>query len=229
MAKGKSKPNANISHGLDAVNDDDEDSGSDSGFLPFAAAPASQPKTKPGTSARTPALTSTAAIADTSATRRTTSPPSHQRTDRPAYNVAARTRSDSANLASLSGSASPASPSASQSSSHGASASASHPSLPPNDHRSALAALSPRQRRSVARDGSDTGTPSMGSSFSDLDDASVSMSAMEEALANQMRGAGQGQGQGAGTAAASALRGSLAMGMNMWKGRGTTQGRGQGR
>ena len=66
----------------------------------------------------------------------------------------------------------------------------------------------------------------MGSSFSDLDDASVSMSAMEEALAQQMRGGG---------GAASAIRGSLAIGMNnmgmggLWKGRGGGTGGAQGR
>ncbi|MCJ1468936.1 hypothetical protein MMC07_007566 [Pseudocyphellaria aurata] len=47
-----------------------------------------------------------------------------------------------------------------------------------------LSSLSPRQRQ-IAREGSE-GTPSMGSSFSDLDDASVTQSALEEALANEM-------------------------------------------
>ena len=47
-----------------------------------------------------------------------------------------------------------------------------------------LSSLSPRQRR-MAKEGSD-GTPSMGSSFSDLDDASVTQSALEEALASNM-------------------------------------------
>ena len=39
------------------------------------------------------------------------------------------------------------------------------------------------------KEGSD-GTPSMGSSFSDLDDASVTQSAREEALANEMHHGG---------------------------------------
>lgn len=51
-----------------------------------------------------------------------------------------------------------------------------------------LSSLSPRQRR-LAKEGSD-GAPSMGSSFSDLDDASVTQSALEEALANEMRHGG---------------------------------------
>lgn len=59
------------------------------------------------------------------------------------------------------------------------------PSRGPNEPASAL---SPRQRR-VVKDGSD-GTPSMGSSFSDLDDASVTQSALEEALAHEMNQGG---------------------------------------
>jgi hypothetical protein len=51
-----------------------------------------------------------------------------------------------------------------------------------------LSALSPRTRR-IAREGSE-GTPSMGSSFSDLDDASVTQSALEEALAREIREGG---------------------------------------
>ncbi|KAJ0123499.1 hypothetical protein J7T55_011964 [Diaporthe amygdali] len=52
--------------------------------------------------------------------------------------------------------------------------------------------LSPRRttelkQKGYSREGSD-GTPSMGSSFSDLDDASVTQSALEEALASKMQG-----------------------------------------
>ena len=54
--------------------------------------------------------------------------------------------------------------------------------------RNPLSSLSPRQRR-IAKEGSE-GTPSMGSSFSDLDDASVTQSALEEALANEMNHGG---------------------------------------
>ncbi|KEQ74443.1 hypothetical protein M436DRAFT_62834 [Aureobasidium namibiae CBS 147.97] len=49
-------------------------------------------------------------------------------------------------------------------------------------HRSELSKLSPR----VRKDGSE-GTPSMGSSFSDLDDASISQSAIEEAFMSHMQ------------------------------------------
>ncbi|KAF2488872.1 hypothetical protein BU16DRAFT_623147 [Lophium mytilinum] len=57
-------------------------------------------------------------------------------------------------------------------------------------HRAELARLSPRRSASGAaggkREGSD-GTPSMGSSFSDLDDASITQSALEEALLSNMQ------------------------------------------
>ncbi|KAL8785148.1 MAG: hypothetical protein Q9213_003566 [Squamulea squamosa] len=64
-----------------------------------------------------------------------------------------------------------------------------NPTSPPHHHSNEPAsALSPRQRR-VVKDGSE-GTPSMGSSFSDLDDASVTQSALEEALAHEMNQGG---------------------------------------
>ncbi|KAK2757263.1 hypothetical protein FQN54_004777 [Arachnomyces sp. PD_36] len=60
---------------------------------------------------------------------------------------------------------------------------------PLSPHRAAeLARLSPR-RRAAGKEGSD-GTPSMGSSFSDLDDASVTQSALEEALLSNMQHGG---------------------------------------
>lgn len=76
---------------------------------------------------------------------------------------------------------------------HSSSSSAQSQSQPPQIKQNRppqpiVSALSPRQRRLVQEGGSD-GTPSMGSSFSDLDDASVTQSALEEALANEM---GQG-------------------------------------
>ncbi|KAJ9622651.1 uroporphyrin-III C-methyltransferase [Taxawa tesnikishii (nom. ined.)] len=48
--------------------------------------------------------------------------------------------------------------------------------------RAELAKLSPRTKK----EGSE-GTPSMGSSFSDLDDASVTQSALEDALLSNMQ------------------------------------------
>ena len=71
------------------------------------------------------------------------------------------------------------------------SSSSSVQSQPQQPNRPPLSTLSPRQRRIAkdAREGSE-GTPSMGSSFSDLDDASVTQSALEEALANEMNHGG---------------------------------------
>ncbi|KAK0613142.1 hypothetical protein B0T17DRAFT_542955 [Bombardia bombarda] len=66
-----------------------------------------------------------------------------------------------------------------------------------SDRNTALGPLSPRRTaelagrssgkgKGISREGSE-GTPSMGSSFSDLDDASVTQSALEEALASRMQ------------------------------------------
>ncbi|KAI4204188.1 MAG: hypothetical protein LQ350_001379 [Teloschistes chrysophthalmus] len=70
-----------------------------------------------------------------------------------------------------------------------------HPKSPariPTTEQQPASALSPRQRRVTGKEGSE-GTPSMGSSFSDLDDASVTQSALEEALlAQEMEKVGGG-------------------------------------
>jgi hypothetical protein len=66
------------------------------------------------------------------------------------------------------------------------------PPGPLSPHQAAAleaAGLSPRRR--PGKEGSD-GTPSMGSSFSDLDDASVTQSALEEALMSNMGNNGSG-------------------------------------
>ncbi|KAF2691520.1 hypothetical protein K458DRAFT_411244 [Lentithecium fluviatile CBS 122367] len=54
-------------------------------------------------------------------------------------------------------------------------------------HRTDLAKLSPRNVAMKARREGSEGTPSMGSSFSDLDDASISQSALEEALLSNIQ------------------------------------------
>ncbi|KAE8328457.1 hypothetical protein BDV39DRAFT_67492 [Aspergillus sergii] len=59
-------------------------------------------------------------------------------------------------------------------------------SAPPREE---LAHLSPRRLNNSGRDAID-GTPSMGSSYSDLDDASVTQSALEEALLSNMQHGG---------------------------------------
>lgn len=74
---------------------------------------------------------------------------------------------------------------------HSSSSSAqSQPQSQNRTQHNALSTLSPKQRR-AAKEGSD-GTPSMGSSFSDLDDASVTQSALEEQVAYEMTQGGIG-------------------------------------
>ncbi|KAE8139567.1 hypothetical protein BDV38DRAFT_280919 [Aspergillus pseudotamarii] len=63
------------------------------------------------------------------------------------------------------------------------------PSPLSSSRRGELAHLSPRRLNASGRDTSD-GTPSMGSSYSDLDDASVTQSALEEALLSNMQHGG---------------------------------------
>ncbi|RDW64230.1 hypothetical protein BP5796_10732 [Coleophoma crateriformis] len=66
----------------------------------------------------------------------------------------------------------------------------SRPAGPLSPRRTAeLAGRSSGRGKTVGRQDSD-GTPSMGSSFSDLDDASVTQSALEEALASNMQAGG---------------------------------------
>lgn len=70
----------------------------------------------------------------------------------------------------------------------------SRPAAPLSPRRAAelaAAGLSPLRRPGSGREGSD-GSPSMGSSFSDLDDASVTQSALEEALLSNMQHGGSG-------------------------------------
>jgi len=215
-AKGKGKAKAK-GRGLDAVADAEEDESSeDSGFLPFSTAPAAagvrpQPR---------------GAHAGHDGQVEDRAPHSQRVTDEPPRlvgkaNTGQQPPPRTANPASSHSSGSPAqSQSQSQSDtlslppSQSPSESPSSTSNPPRtntasqgpaESRSPLAALSPRHRRlAFARDGSDTGSPSMGSSFSDLDDASVSNSALEEALATDLR-AGRPAGPGSGAASIGGL------------------------
>jgi len=72
-------------------------------------------------------------------------------------------------------------------------------------HRAQLTSLSPRYSR---REGSE-GSPSMGSSFSDLDDASVTQSALEDALLSMQHGGGSGSAAGSMASRMSSLRDAL--------------------
>ncbi|KAF1947284.1 hypothetical protein EJ02DRAFT_486052 [Clathrospora elynae] len=67
-------------------------------------------------------------------------------------------------------------------------ASAKSPISPPFNHRAELGRLgSPRGTGLRSRKEGSEGTPSMGSSFSDIDDAGISQSALEEALLSNMQ------------------------------------------
>ncbi|CDF44005.1 hypothetical protein BofuT4P101000005001 [Botrytis cinerea T4] len=65
-----------------------------------------------------------------------------------------------------------------------------HNDLSGGGRRPMTGPLSPRRTTELQSERSDGGTPSMGSSFSDLDDASVTQSALEEALASNMQAGG---------------------------------------
>ncbi|KAF2131914.1 hypothetical protein P153DRAFT_364388 [Dothidotthia symphoricarpi CBS 119687] len=60
------------------------------------------------------------------------------------------------------------------------------PMSPPANHRAELARLGSPRAMGLRKEGSE-GTPSMGSSFSDIDDAGISQSALEEALLSNMQ------------------------------------------
>ncbi|KAB2107610.1 hypothetical protein AG0111_0g3831 [Alternaria gaisen] len=76
----------------------------------------------------------------------------------------------------------------SMTSSGGPPSAAKSPMSPASDHRAALGRLgSPRRGGPRSRIEGSEGTPSMGSSFSDIDDAGISQSALEEALLSNMQ------------------------------------------
>ncbi|KAF2856581.1 hypothetical protein T440DRAFT_437404 [Plenodomus tracheiphilus IPT5] len=76
----------------------------------------------------------------------------------------------------------------SMTSSGGLQSAARSPLSPPDNHRAELARLgSPKSRGPRSRKDGSEGTPSMGSSFSDIDDAGISQSALEEALLSNMQ------------------------------------------
>ncbi|CAN9279717.1 unnamed protein product [Alternaria alternata] len=76
----------------------------------------------------------------------------------------------------------------SMTSSGGPPSAAKSPMSPASDHRAALGRLgSPRRGGPRSRVEGSEGTPSMGSSFSDIDDAGISQSALEEALLSNMQ------------------------------------------
>ncbi|KAM3421140.1 hypothetical protein BST61_g1553 [Cercospora zeina] len=185
--------------------DDDDDASSNGGYLPFAAAskpdPAAtlrigSPKRKPAQPATTPTTNTIASSAITRSrapreppARSNTNPESSQSSTHSSVAPAPAAPNMTRQASQLS-SAPSSSDNASQQKPRRASYDSASPALRPAHplsprHRAQLASLSPRRRR----DGSE-GSPSMGSSFSDLDDTSVTQSALEEALLSNMRAQG---------------------------------------
>ncbi|KAF2796077.1 hypothetical protein K505DRAFT_323594 [Melanomma pulvis-pyrius CBS 109.77] len=66
-------------------------------------------------------------------------------------------------------------------------ASSGGPSAPGPQHRAELAKLNDRKTGPRSKNDGSEGTPSMGSSFSDIDDAGISQSALEEALLSNIQ------------------------------------------
>ena len=149
------------SEGDDEDAGDDDDESSNGGYLPFAAA--SQHSDPAATLRKN--------------TQPTSAPPSRAKgKDR---DLPTRTNT----TASSQSSASSTNPQGVPRRRASESSSATRPAHPLSPrHRAQLASLSPQSKAS--------GSPSMGSSFSDLDDASVTQSALEEALMSNMRAQG---------------------------------------
>ncbi|MCJ1437260.1 hypothetical protein MMC27_006646 [Xylographa pallens] len=185
---GKAKVKSNV--GLLSSADEEDDDGDDDGpaFLPFSnAGPTETPQSPQDPSAtlrRLPSNTSrkenrpepfeTVAVTRTSGT---TSRPLSQTTTRAQPQMITKTAHSSSSSLS---SPFPAS--------NAQSKTLSSPNPGPTSPTGPMSALSPRTRR-MAREGSE-GTPSMGSSFSDLDDTSITQSALEEQMAREIRDAG---------------------------------------
>ena len=202
--------------------DEDDDGGSDSApFLPFAAA--ALPKSQSSkTRGQDPGATLRGDLHGSNrptTIRRATSerlPPTTQRpqqvltpTHPPSDQHGAAHRQP---LSTIDSSATSSSSSNNNAAPRPFNASVSQNATPQRQRQSSATALSPRQtaalnaagitsprihRRANAGGGNasdGTGTPSMGSSFSDLDDTSVTQSALEEALASNMQRQGGGTG-----------------------------------
>ncbi|GIZ38012.1 hypothetical protein CKM354_000143900 [Cercospora kikuchii] len=190
----------------DDDDDDDDDASSNGGYLPFAAASKPDPAAtlrigSPKRKTAQPAATSTTNTPATSSNPRSrpprepparsnTNPESSQSSTHSSSVAPGPAPSKVTRQPSQLSSAPSSSDNPSQQNHRRASYDSASPALRPAHplsprHRAQLASLSPRSRR----DGSE-GSPSMGSSFSDLDDTSVTQSALEEALLSNMRAQG---------------------------------------
>ena len=169
--KKKSRPKlAMLSPEVDDERVEDEDDAG--GFLPFAANSAQPPKDDPSATLREPQGKQTTVPASSRPAQKT-----HRQRSEPHINT--ESSASSANSAMQPRDSSSGAEVASGT--DGGEITQRPGPLSPR-HRAQLANMSPRLRR----EGSE-GSPSMGSSFSDLDDASVTQSALEDALLSNMR------------------------------------------
>jgi hypothetical protein len=167
----------------DVEDDDDDDSG---GFLPFAATSKST-KTDPSATLRNSPSKPTSLLSkpSTAKSKMKEPPPS----------------------SSTSSASSAQHPPSFNGNSNNYPAGTNNRTAPPLSprHRAELEKLSPRYRKSGSE-----GSPSMGSSFSDLDDASVTQSALDDAVLSNMQHQSMGMTLGAGMSSrVGALRDAL--------------------
>ena len=210
-------------------NDDDDDGGVDSTpFLPFAAAAATNlPRSQSSTTAhQDPGATLRGDILRPNTIRRTTSErvqsfqdPSAQGQKQPLINPLSTIASQSSPTSSTSSTSNPnPNPSAALPPTTQQPSSSTRTNTNPLSPRQAAAlnaaGLSPRLSRrnggnatTTGQTSDSTGTPSMGSSFSDLDDTSVTQSALEEALLSNMQRGGGSTVSGTGGGLASRIGG----------------------
>ena len=173
---GKKQTTAGGESDGDAEDDDDESSGE--GYLPFAAAskpakddPAATLKGSPKRQNATPYNTGTSSKSKTKAPPPESSESSASSAQPPPSSTESpASRTDTASTKAPRGPLSP-------------------------KQRAQLEKLSPRYKKHSGSEGS----PSMGSSFSDLDELSVTQSALEEALMSNMQHAGGSVGMGMGS------------------------------
>ncbi|KAI9776045.1 MAG: hypothetical protein M1839_000648 [Geoglossum umbratile] len=175
MGKGKARADP-------FADDEDEDDEDSPAFLPFSQ-PSGESLPSTGSHSQDPGATLRVGLQDPGGF----SAPYHQ----PAENTPAESHGLYEKLPQT-GASSATSSSSSQAVSaaggDGAPANNIRPGMLSPRRTAELAGKSPR-RRATGKEGSD-GTPSMGSSFSDLDDASVTQSALEEALLSNMQAGG---------------------------------------
>ena len=173
----------------DGDNDSDED-GEATAYLPFAASPPSRRQSVQSISTPNADMHPPSTSHRPTTTRKKTSERLPSRGSQPGNYATQQPLSSSAssNSSGPNGQSTPAAP-ASQRVSRDRASQPPRSTAPLSPRRAAeLAAtgLSPLRRTGGGKEGSD-GSPSMGSSFSDLDDASVTQSALEEALLSNMQ------------------------------------------